>query len=160
MLFQTVDWTPTDPTECVVLGQIANSFNRCEPPQNLGRLTLVFQGFQGGGSARFKSKTPYTLSDGYAAGQIKSCSVKNIACHQVRRNQTLSCGVRLGGRGCPTVANKTLYTLAVRHENSIYIEPSLGHSGCSTGAQKSRTVKRNDTGLQSASQSVIKNITF
>jgi hypothetical protein len=43
--------------------------------------------------------------------------------------------------------------LAVCHENSIYIEPSMGHNDCSTGAQKSRTVKRNDTGLQLASQS-------
>jgi hypothetical protein len=48
---------------------------------------------------------------------------------------------------------ETLYILAARHENSIYIEPSLGHNGCSTGAQKSSTVKRNDTGLQLASQS-------
>jgi hypothetical protein len=48
---------------------------------------------------------------------------------------------------------ETLYTLAAHHENSIYIEPSLGHNVCSAGAQKSRTVKRNDTGLQLASQS-------
>jgi len=47
---------------------------------------------------------------------------------------------------------ETLYTLAVCHENSIYIEPSMGHNGCSTGAQKSCSVKRNDTGLQLASQ--------
>ena len=38
--------TATTATADVALGQIANSFNRCEPPQNLGRLTLVFQGFQ------------------------------------------------------------------------------------------------------------------
>jgi hypothetical protein len=48
---------------------------------------------------------------------------------------------------------ETLYKLAARYENSIYIEPSLGHNGSSASAQKSRTVKRNDTGLQLASQS-------
>jgi hypothetical protein len=30
------------------------------------------------GLARFKSQTSYTLSDGYAAGQIKSCSLKKL----------------------------------------------------------------------------------
>jgi len=43
--------------------------------------------------------------------------------------------------------------LAVLHENSIYIEPSLGHNRSSASAQKSRSVKRNDTGLQLVSQS-------
>ena len=62
--------------------------------------------------------------------------------------------------GGEVVETKTLYTLAVRNENSIYIEPSLSHNGCSTGAQKSGTVKRNDTGLQLSSQSKFKNITF
>ena len=38
-------------------------------------------------------------------------------------------------------------------QNSIYIEPSLGHNGPSASAQKTRTVKRNDTGLQPVSQS-------
>ena len=52
----------------------------------------------------------------------KSCSVKiNDTCHQVRRNQTPSCGVQLSGRGCSMVANKTLYTLASANQNSIYI---------------------------------------
>ncbi len=51
------------------------------------------------------------------------------------------------------VRAKTLYTLAARYENSIYIEPSLGHNGPSASAQKTRTVKRNDTGLQPVSQS-------
>jgi hypothetical protein len=55
---------------------------------------------------------------------------------------------------------ETLYILAARHENSTYIEPSMGHNDCSTGAQKSRTVKRNDTGLQLASQSDFLNITL
>jgi hypothetical protein len=54
----------------------------------------------------------------------------------------------IGGQRC-----ETLYTLTARHENSIYIERSMGHNGCSTVAQKSRTVKRNDTSLQLASQS-------
>ena len=61
------------------------------------------------------------------------------------------------------VRTKTPYTLPVcgaklyihwgrSSENSIYIEPSLGHSGTSASAQKIRTVKRNDTGLQLSSQ--------
>jgi hypothetical protein len=48
---------------------------------------------------------------------------------------------------------QSLFKSSVSAENSIYIEPWLGHNGCATGAQKSRTVKRNDTGLQLASQS-------
>jgi hypothetical protein len=52
-----------------------------------------------------------------------------------------------------SLRRETLYTLAARYENSIYIEPSLGHNGSSASAQKSRTVKRNDTGLQLTSQS-------
>jgi hypothetical protein len=72
-------------------------------------------------------QTSYTLSYSFADGQIKSCSLKscrvkrNDACHQVRRNQAPSCGVRLSGRGCSIVANKTLYTLASANQNSIYI---------------------------------------
>jgi hypothetical protein len=61
----------------------------------------------------------------------------------------------IGGQRC-----ETLYTLTARHENSIYIEPSLGHNGTSASAQKSRTVKRNDTGLQLASQSSFSNTTL
>jgi hypothetical protein len=55
--------------------------------------------------------------------------------------------------GRAVLETKTLYTLAVGYENSIYIEASLGHKGSSAGAQKSSTVKRNDTGLQLVSQS-------
>ncbi len=51
----------------------------------------------------------------------KSCSLKNYACHEVGRNQTLSCGVRLSGGRCPKAANKTLFTLASTNQNSIYI---------------------------------------
>ncbi len=46
--------------------------------------------------------------------------------------------------------------LVGRHQNSIYIEPSMGHNRRSSSAQKSRSVKRNDTGLQLASQGEFK----
>jgi hypothetical protein len=60
----------------------------------------------------------------------------------------------------PLRGNKTPHTLSVCYENSIYIAPSLGHNGCWVGAQKSRTVKRNDTGLHPSAQSGITNITL
>ena len=120
-------------------------------------------------------------SDGSVGSQIKSYSSKNfhlrnkwrlpsfepcsgdlnvikfffLSLHQVGISHTLPCYVPLSGRGCSKVANKTLYTLASANQNSIYIEPSMGHNDCSTGAQKSSTVKRNDTGLQLTSQSGI-----
>ena len=52
-----------------------------------------------------------------------------------------------------SVRTKSPYTLAVGYENSIYIEPFLSHNDTVIGALKSSTVKRNDTGLQSASLS-------
>ncbi len=45
-------------------------------------------------------------------------------------------------------------------QNSIYIEPFLSHNDIVGRALKSSTVKRNDTGLQLASQKWILNITL
>jgi hypothetical protein len=47
--------------------------------------------------------------------------------------------------------SETLYTLAVCHENSINLEPSLDHNGCWTAAEKVSSVKRNDAGLHAVS---------